>query len=48
MWRGETATGFCRSSIEVDGADGRLRLREVVAVGSRRPGEGTSVVEEIV
>jgi hypothetical protein len=43
---GETASGFCRSRIERL-ADGRLRLHEAWRWESR-PGEGTSVVEEII
>jgi hypothetical protein len=41
---GETASGHCRSTIEVL-ADGRQRLHETWAWDSQ-PGDGTSVVEE--
>jgi hypothetical protein len=44
---GESATGYCKSRIEVDAADGRLRLHETWRWESR-PGEGTSVMVEIV
>jgi hypothetical protein len=43
---GTTATGRCVSEIETL-ADGRLRLHETWAWESQ-PGEGTSVVEEII
>ena len=42
---GETASGRCRSRVEAL-ADGRLRLHETWAWESR-PGQGTSVVEEV-
>jgi hypothetical protein len=42
---GETSGGFCRSTIEVL-ADGRVRLHETWRWESR-PGEGTSIVEEV-
>jgi hypothetical protein len=42
---GETSSGFCRSTVEVL-ADGRVRLHEKWRWESR-PGEGTSIVEEV-